>query len=183
MAYDVPIGARLVPGVVGIAVNEHGDVFTSLQRFMTRQPVSVRRNGPWVRRHPCTNAYGYKTVAVCVDDSPKQITMTVHRLVLTAFRGYRPKGMAARHLNGDRLDNRLSNLAWGSYKENSADIARHGRIVDGERHYASKLNDVAVRVIRLLASRKVTYRRLAEAHGVSVVCIWHVVHRSSWKSV
>ena len=51
----------------------------------------------------------------------------VHSLVIQAFVGERPDGMECRHLNGNPLDNRLENLKWGTSKENSDDIALHGR--------------------------------------------------------
>lgn len=52
---------------------------------------------------------------------------SVHSLVLIAFSGPRPDGNVGRHLNGDSLDNRVENLAWGTVAENNADTLRHGR--------------------------------------------------------
>lgn len=39
-------------------------------------------------------------------------TVQVHHAVLRAFTGIAPKGFRPKHLNGDRTDNRLENLAW-----------------------------------------------------------------------
>jgi hypothetical protein len=50
----------------------------------------------------------------------------VHHLVAEAFHGKRPAGMVCRHLDGDLLNNRAENLAWGTHAENSADMMRHG---------------------------------------------------------
>jgi HNH endonuclease len=50
----------------------------------------------------------------------------VHSLVLETFVGARPDGLEARHLNGDSLDNRLVNLAWGTHSENMLDKQAHG---------------------------------------------------------
>lgn len=50
----------------------------------------------------------------------------IHHLVMLAFVGPLPEGMVTRHLNGDPLDNRLVNLRYGTYAENSADMIRHG---------------------------------------------------------
>lgn len=52
---------------------------------------------------------------------------TIHELVLAAFIGPRPSDKhVARHLNGNHLDNSLSNLAWGTQTENMADKFVHG---------------------------------------------------------
>src|SRR5580704_3863138 len=51
----------------------------------------------------------------------------VHQLVMLAFVGPYPPGMETRHLDGDRANNALSNLKYGTPSENSQDRLRHGR--------------------------------------------------------
>lgn len=58
----------------------------------------------------------------------KQKWVPVHVLVALAFHGERPHGMEVRHLDGDRLNNRADNLAWGTHAENMQDAVRHGTI-------------------------------------------------------
>lgn len=53
-------------------------------------------------------------------------TRPVHRLVGEAFIGPLPKGLVTRHLNGNQTDNRAVNLAYGTRRENSEDMLRHG---------------------------------------------------------
>lgn len=50
----------------------------------------------------------------------------LHRLVLLAFIGPCPKGQECRHLDGNRQNNRLNNLKWGTRSENAQDRLRHG---------------------------------------------------------
>lgn len=51
----------------------------------------------------------------------------VHTLVAAAFLGPRPVGMSlVRHLNGDPFDNRVENLAYGTYSDNLEDSVAHG---------------------------------------------------------
>lgn len=53
--------------------------------------------------------------------------MSVHRLVAGAF--LPPAGTGqdqVRHLNGDPMDNRATNLAWGTASENASDKIVHG---------------------------------------------------------
>lgn len=58
----------------------------------------------------------------------------VHRIVLEAFVGLRPEGMVCRHLDGNGLNNNLSNLKWGTVKENYKDMVKHGRSLRGFHH-------------------------------------------------
>lgn len=72
----------------------------------------------------------------------------VHYLVLTAFRGPRPKGMQCRHLDGNQMNSHLSNLKWGTPQENTEDKRRHGTIPRGELHQNAKITESTVRAIR-----------------------------------
>lgn len=58
----------------------------------------------------------------------KQIRAHIHRLVLEAFSGPCPEGMGCRHLDGNQMNNWLSNLKWGTPQENADDRVRHGRV-------------------------------------------------------
>lgn len=78
---------------------------------------SSRRAAPPIQTQ-YTTPQGYKTVSV--DEKP----VKVHRLVLEAFIG--PSNLITRHLDGNPANNVLSNLAWGTPAENSADMRVHG---------------------------------------------------------
>ena len=54
-------------------------------------------------------------------------TRKVHLLVLKAFSGHRTLGMVSRHLDGNKENNDINNLGWGTQKENCADRMLHGR--------------------------------------------------------
>lgn len=71
------------------------------------------------------NGHGYYTVNT---DAAKHLLGSrqyVHRMVLAAFKGPCPEGQEARHINGDRADNRPENLEWGTHVENHWDKRRH----------------------------------------------------------
>jgi len=68
---------------------------------------------------------GYQ--AVWTTRSVERRKTYVHTLVCEAFHGPRPApDWDVRHLNGDKLDNRPENLAWGTHAENLRDKKRHG---------------------------------------------------------
>ncbi len=108
---------------------------------------------------------------------------TVHRLVLEAFVGLRPAGMVARHLNGDRSDPRLENLAWGTLQENADDQTVHGTRRRGETAGNAILSEAQVREIRRLRSNGATYRSIAGSFPVSDTTVFRVCDRSRWRHV
>ncbi len=133
----------------------------------------------WHRLRIC-KAGRYRTIMLIREDG-ERITVSVHSLVLRAFIGERPKGQQARHLNGNRKDNRLLNLIWGTPKENGQDKVEHGRSLRGQKNVRSILTENQVREIRALISRKVPQVRIAKMFGVSQPTISAIKMRTVWK--
>lgn len=65
-------------------------------------------------------------------------TWTVHRLVMIAFVGEQEPGMDVNHRNGDKRDNRLSNLEWCTRKENMEHCSMLGLRKDAKKVAAVK---------------------------------------------
>jgi hypothetical protein len=61
-----------------------------------------------------------------LDGEGRVRTRTVHRLVMCAFVGPRPRGKQVRHLDGDKSNNALTNLRYGTASQNTFDTVRHG---------------------------------------------------------
>lgn len=80
-----------------------------------------------------TKPNGY--VYVNLKDKPRKRRRYVHQLVLEAFVGPRPEGHEACHVNGERGDNRLTNLRWDTISENRLDIGRMGRHNEGSKSH------------------------------------------------
>ena len=64
---------------------------------------------------------------------------SVHVVVLTAFKGPRPDGYDARHINGIKQDNRNINLEWGTSVQNMND-----KIDNSQLPTRRSLNDATV---------------------------------------
>jgi hypothetical protein len=79
------------------------------------------------------NADGYPSVRMVINGKRKRVA--VHRLVSEKFHGPRPSiGHEVCHIDGDKTNNRASNLRWGTRKDNAADRESHGRTSRGEAH-------------------------------------------------
>lgn len=93
----------------------------------------------------------------------KFVMRKVYHLVLEAFVGPKPKGLEARHHDGDVKNNALDNLSWSTHVENEADKIAHGTSQHGERNHQCKLTDAQVAEIRQSTE---LCRVLAERYGV-----------------
>lgn len=67
---------------------------------------------------------GYLHVVLCGGGRRK--TTRVHTIVAAAFLGPRPEGHEILHGDGDKRNNALANLRYGTKSENSQDALRHG---------------------------------------------------------
>ncbi|MCK5019344.1 MAG: NUMOD4 motif-containing HNH endonuclease [Candidatus Peribacteraceae bacterium] len=122
---------------------------------------------------------GYSFVFLHKDSS--RIGLRVHKLVLLAFNGPRPEGMQTRHLDGSRTNNSLSNLRYGTAKENYEDARRHGTNCSGERNGNSRLTWETVNKIREeYESGQISQRKLGVKYGVGQHAIWSVVNGKRW---
>jgi hypothetical protein len=117
---------------------------------------------------------GYLYIGLRRDN--RRIAVKVHHLVLEAFVGPRPGGAQSRHRNNDRVDNRVSNLVWGSAKENDADRRSFG-MQKGERNVRAVLTPDQVRSIR--RSPK-SFRALARKFNVNPTTIARAANGTRW---
>jgi len=109
---------------------------------------------------------GYLRVGLYKDH--KEHTVSVHLLVLEAFRGPCPAGLEALHGLQGRADNSLSNLSYGtSSQNNGADKLRDGTDHRGEKDGMAKLTNNEARAIRKDLARGALINVVARQRGVS----------------
>lgn len=121
---------------------------------------------------------GYRRVGLC-GPGRKQVSRLVHRLVLTAFRGLPPEHHDGGHLDGDRANNCLSNLAWVSRADNQLHRHAHGSALWGEAAPRSKLSARTVAEIRALRDI-VPPSELAQRYGVGRSTIQKIIAGQIW---
>lgn len=118
-----------------------------------------------------TDADGYRVVTLTSEGA--QVTRRVHLLVIKTFRGERPWGRLADHINRDRQDNRSVNLRWVTPKENS----NNANMVRGEKHSSAKLTKEQAQYI---ARSDMPQKKLAEAYQVSQTTISKIKRGLLW---
>ena len=176
---------RGIPGFDGYEVSDLGRV---------RSYWAAGRNGGTGNWHlssrpqrilrPQPNGSGYLRVLL-VGES-ESVRYAVHHLVLLAFDGPPPTPRhQTNHLDGDKTNNALSNLAWATCSENMKhsfdELGREP--VSGEQNGNARLDWPAVCTIReMYASGNHTTRSLAPRFGVSQATIWRVVTGQTWNS-
>lgn len=119
-----------------------------------------------------------------------QRTLDVHATVCEAFHGPKPAPeYEARHLDGNRRNNRADNLAWGTHKQNQEEMVAHGRSTPGSKNGHSKLTETHVAEIKRLYRAGWTQVAIAaaseELFGVKVANtqVHHIVTGKQWKHV
>ena len=169
-------------GYPGYRVSDDGLVWTRWKKQHLGSIGTKRyQSKEWRRVVGCIDKDGYVIVSV-KNDQCKLKDMRAHRLVLLAFVGECPDGMVCRHLDGNPSNNALSNLRWGTQKENSLDKERHGRGNKGEKHGNALLSEEQVREIKRLG-KTVSQPQLAKMFSVSKGCIHDIVKNINWKHV
>lgn len=164
--------ATEVPRFPGYSVTTDGRVWSS------------KKGGRWMRLKLDKDGY----VCVCLYHERKHY-VHVHTLVLEAFVGPKPSGMECCHGDGDRTNNRLENLRWGTSGENYKDCVKHGTAILGKYKFAgeesgrAKLSESDVVRIRQLRDCGEKLMKLAAMYGVSYGCISSIVHRRNWRHV
>lgn len=133
-----------IPGYSGYEASTHGNVRSANGALSTGQNPRCDR----------------EQVTLWNQGEPR--TWFIHALVLMAWRGLPSEGQEARHRNGDKGDNRLANLLWGTRSENQQDKVRHGAI--GGPQKLTREQTVEIRHAR---AKGATQQSVADRFGVS----------------
>lgn len=137
-------------------------------------------------------------------------TCKVHTVVALAYLGPRPSGLVINHIDGDKRNNAPNNLEYCTYSENAAHARRlgltappfthtcrplkapHVRKPKGDRSRqnrkgvavaGAKLNDEAVRSLRVDRAQGATFRQLGKRYGVSSTQARRIALREKWAHI
>lgn len=175
---------RDIPGFPGYRVGDDGTVWSCWKRrgLGPGNGSTFIIGDDWHQLQTRFDKAGYRTLRLCRKGHKKKF-WRVARLVCHTFYGPGPDGMEALHENGERSDDRKSNLRWGTSKENQEDRRRHGTLPMGVTHVSAKLTDDAVREIVHPGSVDMSYAELGRKFGVTPQCIAAVRYGKTWRHI
>jgi hypothetical protein len=165
----------IVPGYPGYEASTLGRV----RRCVASQTAPV---GFIMKAMP--DRWGYMKITLHHLGTPR--CTQVHRVVAETFHGLPPSARhQVAHWDGDKSNNRASNLRWVTARENAQDRDRHGRHtgIQGERHHAAKLTNAQVVEIRGRAEQGARGCDLAAEYGVSPTTVCGITRGKAWLKV
>ena len=171
-----------IPGYPGYEISNYGKV-----RSYWRIIPGGKQSGDWaivdtpqkiLRGSMSKDGYPQVTLS-------GKITRKIHKLVLLAFVGPPPPGHESCHKDGIRTRCFLSNLYYGTHRQNVLDRIKHGNGPQcqwkGEKHPGAKLTDEqAIEIRKMYATHNYSQRQLAKNFGVSQSVINDIILRKKW---
>lgn len=149
---------------------------SSLGRF-----AAIRNGERFLRK--INKATSYRSVSLKKrEQDERQKVGYIHVMVAKAFLGDRPSGHVVRHKDGNKYNNSVHNLCYGTPFENKEDDVRN-EIHKGERNGNSKLNEVAVKAIKLLFTHNISEAEIARHLGVTQAAIRAIKIGRNWPHV
>jgi len=160
---------RVVPGYDKYLCSSDGNVMREATGLILKQYYGASS------MYPSVGLY---------DAESRHNTMSVHRIIASAFIGERPAGMQVNHKDGNRENNNITNLEYVLPKENMQHAIITGLRNDrGENSSCSKLNNEKVAKIRMLLHDGVTMTEIASIYDVSRGTIYKIKNKLLWAHV
>ena len=164
---------RTVPGYPAYEVSVDG-VVRRCQGFRCRRAHRVLV--PFVRPN------GYAQILLYQGGQRRRFG--VHQLVALAFLGPKPSPQhEVAHLDGQRLNNHVSNLAWLLHSENERHKDLHGTRLRGSQIGNAKLTEAQVVLIRQALAVGIRQCALAQTYGVSDSTVSLIARATTWRHV
>lgn len=167
-----------IPGYEGLyKATTHGEIVITERRIWNGKVMALCKSKTMNTR---IGNHGYKNVDLRKGGERK--TRLVHRLIAETFiSGKSLTRIQVNHIDGDKLNNAVSNLEWCSPKENVKHAMDIGLVNETTR--ASKLTPSSVHEIRELYSDGVSQAMLGIIFHVSHRTIHDIVKGKTWTTI
>ena len=151
----------VIPGFSGYKIDKDGNIYgkkgNKLKPFKTS-----------------TNKYFYVTL---FSDKKKKKNFSVHRLVALTFINNTFHKEHVNHIDGDKLNNKVSNLEWVTREENMQHACRN------KMHNTTKLSVENVKKIRTLKNKGTSVSKLASMFNVHKTTVQKLLGGRTWSHV
>lgn len=144
--------------------------------YMVSNQGYVTRNGVEITLF---TVRGYLAFNV-VNGAKNRKSLRIHRVIGILFIPNPHNYPAVRHLDGDKQNPHVDNLAWGTGLMNEEDKRQHGRIMEGEKHHQHKLTDEQVLKIRSYAG---SMYDLLDEMNVGIRQLYHIKAGKAWQHI
>ena len=127
---------------------------------------------------------GYLRVSLVING--KQKSFLVHRLVAICFIPNPNDYKEVNHIDGNKLNNHVSNLEWCNRQQNIVHAWKLGlsTAIKGEKHGSAKITEaIVIEIFRLYNVENWTQQRIADHFWISDVLVSSVLRRKSWSTV
>lgn len=129
------------------------------------------------------NHHGYLVVNLSINGKCK--TFTVHRLIAKAFSPRNGNFKVVNHLDGNKLNNNISNLEWTTHKGNSQhalklNLIKHAR---GKQTKNGKFSDSDIYMIRDYLKQGFSHSKISRMYGVTKSAIQQISNGKTYKHV
>ena len=145
-------------------ISENGDVFRENRKLKTR-----------------VTKFGY--VQTWITENSKTYYKFIHRLVAETFLEYKGDGYEINHINGNKIDNNISNLEWVKRADNIKHAWDNGLYKKGELSPNSKLKADDVYKIKDLKKQGLSYNKIGKMYNVNHSTIRNICLGNNWKSL
>ena len=164
-------GFTKVKSLENYCINDHGLI------------LNIRTRGMII---PSISKKGY--LQVCLTNKN---TYSIHRLVALTFIENKENKTEVNHIDGNKLNNHISNLEWNTTQEN----LEHKRInnlgktlkaklsATGINNSQAKLDEEDVIFIRTNCETKIDIKKFSKELDVSIATIYDIKNRRSWTHI
>lgn len=127
----------------------------------------------------CCNGYLVHTL------THKGVPVALHTLLATTFINNPLALPVVNHIDGDKLNNAISNLEWVTHSQNLKHAYDTGlRTAKGEKNSQAILTaDKVLKIRSLYAAGSTFMREIANSFGVSLSCVSDIVNNKTWKHI
>lgn len=113
--------------------------------------------------------------------------VNIHRILMMTFSpNINSDKYVINHIDGNKLNNSLSNLEWCTEKYNMMHASKHGLLhpQHGETHTCAIISkEKCIEICKLLESRRYTNKKIAEMAEIPIHIVDSIIQKKAWKDV